>query len=213
MDYETSEKKNQPMRISPVSIALILLGVIVLPLLALLPFKIHASNFLLVLAYSDVDGSQPIGCIGGVKGQDGYSAAAINQCASWQAPAVLTKVAILSFLVVSVISLALGLYAYTRKHQQAKLFTLVWSLSALATAAITVTAYSIMRTHSQGHGFVAANQLANGEYEIVHPAALGFGINPAVLVLLLVIYLAVPLMSWYGLSFRRNHPNKKALFQ
>ncbi len=213
INHKTEDKPKQSKKLGLLSITLIILTVVTLPFLALNPFRVHSKQLAAVIAFPAMSETKAIGCINGVKSSEGYNPVAVNQCADWQYPASLHKVTIITFLCLAGFSLSTTVYAYTRKHQQVKRIIPVWAVSTLASVAGTIIAYTVMRMHSQSHGFVVANQLANGEYAVAHPVAFGYGISPFVLVLMLIVYLAPPLFSWYMLSFRHSHPNKKALFQ
>jgi cation transport ATPase len=217
MDYEIDTKKA---KLSIKSLALLLASIIILPFCLLIPFADHSSKLQLVLAFSSIDGTKP-GCIAN------SNLVAHNQCATWLEPRTIWPLAVLLLAAIVTFRIGLNFYASKLEHKDGKRYANYRFVIALAISIISFTAFVIMRDASQNHGsydfglvgtnLASGGSLMNGgPYTPISHAAFGYGITPAMAILLIVGFLLPAFISWHQFIFSRKHVDgqkKKVLFQ
>jgi hypothetical protein len=217
MDYEIDTKKA---KLNIKSLLLLLASMVILPFCLLIPFADHSGKLNPVLAFWSLDGSTP-GCIAS------GNLVAHNQCATWVEPHTIWPLMALLLIVVTASSVGLNFYAAKLVHKDGKRFANYRFVMALLVSLASFTAFAIMRDASQNHGsydfgLVAANLAPNGSlaaggpYLPISPATFGYGLTPAMAVLLITGFLLPAFISWHQFIFSRKHidgQKKKSLFQ
>ena len=217
MDYEVDTKRG---KVNLESILLLLVSMVILPFCLLIPFTDHSSKLNPVLGFSAIDGSKP-GCIAN------GNLAAHNQCATWLEPHTIWPLVILLLLVILALGIGLNLYASKLKHKDGKRFADFRFIVVLIVSLTSFMAFAIMRDASQNHasydfGLVTSNLASNGSwanggpYVPAQQAAFGYGITPAMAILLITGFVLPAFISWHRFVFSRRHvegQKKKDLFQ
>lgn len=217
MNYEVDTKQG---KVNLKSIGLLLAGIVLLSFCLLIPFANHSSKLNPVLGFSSIDGSKP-GCVAN------GNLVAHNQCATWLEPRTIWPLALLLLVIVVAFGIGLNVYASKLKHKDGKRFANMRFILALIVSVISFMAFAIMRDASQNHasydfGLVASNLASNGSlanggpYIPVHQAALGYGVTPAMAILLIAGFVLPAFVSWHQFIFSHRHvegQKKKDLFQ
>ena len=138
------------------------------------------------------------------------------QCVAWLAPPQMTliqAVGVVSLLLFGILAITYAKYLHGRKALTSFLcIQVVVASVAFMTALIP---YNAMRDQSQSV-MVPASQLADGSWRPDVVPAYGFGIYPAMFTLFAILYLSLPILSWYMLvmsSQRVAGHKKETLFQ
>jgi hypothetical protein len=174
----------------------------------------------IVFGFSSIDGAKP-GCIAN------GNPVAHNQCATWLEPHTIWPLAILLLVVLVTLSIGLNIYTSKLSHKAGKYFANIRFVMTLVISVIGFIVFVVMRDASQNHGsydfgLIAANLAPGGSlvqmgpYVPIHPAAFGYGITPAMAVLLTAGYIIPAFISWHHFIFSRKHidgQKKKVLFQ
>jgi hypothetical protein len=217
MDYDIDTKKG---KLSTKSILLLLASIVILPFCLLVAFADHSSKLNPILAFYSIDGTKP-GCVAG------HNIVTHNQCMSWQEPQTIWPLAVLLLLVIAAFSIGLNFYASRLSHKDGKRFANYRFVITLLVSIIGFIAFAIMRDASQNHasynfGFVAANLapggslLNGGPYIPISHARFGYGITPAMAILLIAGFILPAFISWHRFIFSRRHidgQRTKKLFQ
>ncbi len=217
MDYEVDTKQG---KINFKSILLLLASLVILPFCLLIPFADHSSKLNPVIAFGAIDGSKP-GCSANGNIVDH------NQCATWLEPHTILPLAMLILLAITVFGVVINLYAAKLGHKDGRRFANFRFIAALCISIISYMVYALMRNGSQNHasydfGLVTSHLASNtslangGPYVPDHLAAFGYGLTPAMAILLIAAFVLPAFMSWHQFVFSRSHvegQKKKHLFQ
>ncbi|TAH31670.1 hypothetical protein EYC59_06560 [Candidatus Saccharibacteria bacterium] len=193
--------------------ALLVLSVVLFVGAALLPFAVRATEFSLVVAFGSIDGGKP-SC------EASGSLVQANQCAMWLAPDAVRMLSVGGIVAVLVAGAALNYYATRRLGADGERFARTRFIVSAGAAVAVVIAYGYLRVRSQNNGFsnfgFFSVHMTNGAYVPSQTVQFGYGMGPALFVLLITAFLVPAYMSWYRFSwsprFVKGH-KKAALFQ
>ena len=185
-------------------LAVMISSAIVFVSCALLPFMIHASTYDFVIGtFSTCDVPNQTQVIDK------------NQCINWVEPLSASRAEVLD--VIAVGGLALLTLAYVQRQQsrtRIRQFGLTNACISILMAILTASIYGSMRSMSQDM-LTSANKLPSGGWKIIHPAAFGFGVPPATIVIITGLYTSVALALCYKFlvsPYRIAGVKKDALF-
>src|SRR6202008_4502294 len=139
-----------------------------------------------------------------------------NQCATWLEPHTVWPLAMLLLVIVIAFGVGLNLYASKLKHKDGKRFANFRFVLGIIVSIVSFMAFAIMRDASQNHasydfGLVTSNLASNGNlvsggpYVPVHQAAFGYGITPAMAILIIAGFVIPAFVSWHHFIFSRRH--------
>jgi hypothetical protein len=185
--------------------ALMVLGAIGFPLLALLPYLVHSGQYFYITAASEAFHN----C------SAGYTISQTNQCLSFNQPTAQMLINIIGIISLTLFSfLAINL-AKGLNRKSINSFTNLYIAIALLVTAIITPVYLVLHGLSQDR--VVGVDITPGSAWIAHKEIpLGYGLMPAVFSLFTVIYLVPPFLLWFQSRYGSQNIGglkKKELFK